>query len=759
MTLALGLQAAVAAEPVRPTVLMAAEPFPLTQVRLLEGPFKRAMELDHRYLLSLDADRLLHNFRVNAGLPTSAKPLGGWEAPDCELRGHFVGHYLSACAMMYASTGDARLKERAGYILAELAKCQQSLGHGYLSAFPESFIDRVEARKPVWAPWYTLHKILAGLLDVYRYCHNAQALEVAQRMAEWTKQGTDRLSEDEMQAMLGTEHGGMNEALANLYALTGKKQYLALAERFNHHAVLDPLSQQEDRLTGLHANTQIPKVIGAAREYELTGDARMHTAAEFFWRVVTQERSYVIGGNSDGEHFSPKERLSQYLSPTTAECCNTYNMLKLTRHLFEWDPRAEYADYYERALYNHILASQHPETGMMCYYVPLRGGSRKRYSEPESSFWCCTGTGVENHSKYGDSIYFHADGRRLYVNLFIASELDWREKGVKVRQETAFPDSQSTRLAFTCSRPVALDLAIRHPGWAGDRFRILVNGQEQPVESRPLSYAVIHRTWKTGDVVEVALPMGLHTEAFRDNPHRLAFLDGPIVLCGTVKSPREVPIIVEPDDRALTGVMPEAGRPLTFDAPAGEFRTLGESEGQPVTLTPFYRMADATYAVYWDLLTPEQWQAKQEEYTAELARLRALEARRVDAVVPGDEASERDHKLAGETTYAGEFGDRSWRDARNGGWFSYELAVLPGVPQELNCVYWGGDAGRTFDILVDGRKIATQRLSGEHPNGFMDVSYPLPPDLLEGKSRITVRFQAPARGMAGGIFGLQTLKH
>src|SRR5579884_3127076 len=432
-------------ETIQPMNPIEAQAFDLRDVRLLDGPFLHAQELDRRYLRSLDPDRLLHNFYVNAGLPSSVAPLGGWEAPDCELRGHFVGHYLSACAKMAASTGDETLRRNADRVVDGLARCQQALGSGYLSAFPETFLDRVEARQRVWAPWYTLHKILAGLLDMYLYGDNKQALEVAQKMAAWAKRRTDRLSDEQMQSMLDTEHGGMNEVLANLYAVTGNKDDLALSLRFNHRAVLDPLMQGEDHLTGLHANTQIPKVIGAARQYELTGDERLRTLAAFFWNVVTQERSYVIGGHSDDESFSPKERLSHYLSVHTTETCNTYNMLKLTRHLFLWDPKAEYADYYERALYNHILASQNPKDGMMCYYVPLRSGSHKVFSTPDDSFWCCTGTGVENHAQYGDSLYFH-DDTSLYVNLFIASELTWKEKGVLLRQETRFPEEETTRL-------------------------------------------------------------------------------------------------------------------------------------------------------------------------------------------------------------------------------------------------------------------------------------------------------------------------
>lgn len=732
--------------------------FDLRDVKLLDGPFKHAMELDHQYLLSLDADRLLHNFRLTAGLPSTAKPLGGWEAPTGELRGHFVGHYLSGCALMYRSTGDEKLRQKADYIVAELAKCQAALGSGYLSAFPETFIDRVETGRPVWAPWYTLHKIFAGLIDVYTLCDNDQALQVAAKMGDWVKSRCDKLSDAQMQKMLDNEHGGMNEALANLYALTGKADYLALSERFDHKAVLDPLSRRVDPLTGLHANTQIPKIIGCARQYEVTGDAKAHTIATYFWDVVTKERSYVIGGNSDGEHFSPKEHLSEHIGPSTTETCNTYNMLKLTRHLFEWDPKAEYADYYERALYNHILASQNPDTGMMCYYVPLRSGSRKTYNTPEDSFWCCTGTGVENHGQYGDSIYFSDGGSGLYVNLFIASELNWQVKGVTVRQETRFPEQPNTRLTLTCARPTELTLRIRHPFWAGAGFRILVNGKDAKAASTPGSYATVTHKWKTGDTVEVALPMALRTEGFRDNPHKVAFLDGPIVLSAPLSQGESVPAIVAGDSQVLAAVAPAGPQPLTFTAAATLFRTAGNADEHPITLAPFYKTYQTRYNVYWDVLSAEQWQAKEQAHQAELARQKELDAKRVDGIVIGDATSEREHKLASERSGSGDFNERRYRDS-GGGWFAYELKVLPDTAQDLVCSYWGSDVGRAFDVSVDGTKLVTETLNNNRPNQFYDAVYALPADLIKGKDKITVRFQAHPGSMAGGIFGLSVVKH
>lgn len=609
---------------VPPVVAPQARPFPLTDVRLLDGPFRDAMLRDQEYLLSLDPDRLLHNFRVNVHLPSEAKPLGGWEDPNCELRGHTVGHYLSALSLMYASTGDERFKQRADYIVAQLAECQSNspaagFHEGYLSAFPESFIDRVEQAKPVWAPWYTLHKILAGLLDANRLCDNQQALAVAEKMASWVKFRVGRISHDQMQKSLDTEHGGMNEALANLYAVTGNTNYLELSAAFNHARVLDPLARGEDRLNGLHANTQIPKIIGVTREYEYTGDPKYLAMADAFWNSVALRRSYVIGGDSDHEHFFSTNDFGRHLSPETCETCNSYNMLKLTRELFALDPDAEKMDFYERALYNHILASQDPQTGMFVYLMSLKPGHFKTYSTPENSFWCCVGTGMENHSKYADTIYFHADeAPALYVNLFIASELAWPEKNLVVRQETQFPESDTSVLKIKAAQPVSLELKIRHPAWATDGLKISVNGKKQKIKSIPGSYVALQREWHDGDMVQIQLPMKLHTEFLPNTTNEIALLYGPIVLAGEmgtngmpnpyarnqtdyshVPDP-SVPVFVTTTSQLLKHVKPVSGQPLTF-------RTDGIGRPQDVTLIPFYEMHHQRYSVYWQLVSEAAW--------------------------------------------------------------------------------------------------------------------------------------------------------
>ena len=749
-------------------------PFALQDVRLLAGPLREAMERDQKYLLALDPDRLLHTFRLNAGLPSAAKPLGGWEAPDIELRGHSLGHFLSACALMYASTGDNRFKAKADAMVTELAKIQAAqasrFNAGYLSAFPEEFFDRVDARKKVWAPYYTLHKIMAGLLDMYQLCGNRQALEVVEKMAGWVKFRVDRLTDEQQQKALDTEHGGMNEVLANLYAATGNAEYLRVARKFDHRAVFDPLARGEDPLNGLHANTQIPKAIGAAREYELTGDARDYRIASFFWERVAHHRSFVIGGNSDDEHFFPVEQTSKHIGRESTETCNTYNMLKLTRHLFAWSPSTETMDFYERGLFNHILASQDPETGMICYYVPLKQGTFKTYSAPEDSFWCCVGTGMENHAKYGDTIYYH-DEQSLLVNLFIASELNWKEKGLVVRQETRFPDDDGTWLTMKCAKPTRLTLKIRYPSWARAGMKLTINGNEQTVNDKPGSYVSIAREWKDGDTVQVRLPMQLHVEAMPDDPKMIAILYGPIVLAGdlgdtamaglkrygayaasgSVKTP-EVPAFVCDLKAVLPAIKPVAGEPMAF-------RIQGVTRPGEVRLVPFYKVAAHRYSVYWNVYSVAEWEKRKADIAAAADYRKEVERRTIDVVGIGDKQSESDHHFQGERSSAGHFEGRAWRAADEGGWFAYELKTPPGQPATLLLTYWGSDfGGRVFDVLVEGEMLGTQKLDNNKPGEFFDVEYRLPERLTQGKAHVTVKFQAHPKAAAGGVFDVRLVR-
>jgi len=603
---------------VKPTIHLQAYPFSLKQVRLLPGPFKEAMDRDLKYMLDLDSDRLLHNFRVNAGLPSSARPLGGWEKPDVELRGHTIGHFLSACAFMFASTGDPRIKAKAEAMVAELAKCQKALGtKGYLSAFPEEFFDRVESTRRVWAPYYTIHKIMAGLVDMYEYCGNGQALEIVQKMAGWVKIRTDRSDDIHMERVLNnTEQGGMNEVLSNLYSITGKPEYLKLARRFDEKHYTVPLSKYQDQLKGEHVNSLIPNIIGTAREYEMTGDPGLLNIATYFWNEVTGARTYVTGGTSNDEAWRTDPYvMATELGTDSHESCCTYNMLKLTRHLFNWEAKPAYADFYERALLNGILSTQNPADAMMMYYVPMMPGMYKTFMKPDDSFWCCTGTGMENHAKYGDSIYFHSsDG--IYVNLFIASELDWPEKGFRLRQETKFPEEPGTTLVITAARPEEMALHIRIPRWIAKGGYVKTNGRKLETFAGPSSFLTLRRIWKTGDKVELALPMNLRLERLPDDPKIAAVMYGPVVLAGELGAtglteekiygpygpsgePVAVPKLFVQNEDPNTWIKPVAGKQLTF-------QTAGIGKPNDVTLIPFYKLFGERYTIYWTILYPGQ---------------------------------------------------------------------------------------------------------------------------------------------------------
>ncbi|MHC4623236.1 MAG: glycoside hydrolase family 127 protein [Planctomycetota bacterium] len=585
--------------------------FDFKHVRLLDGPFKRAMELDRKYLYDLDSERLLHMFRITAGLPSSAKQLGGWEKR--ELRGHTMGHYLSACALMYASTGDEKLKTKADAIVAELAKCQKALGNGYLGAFPEEGIKKViYGTGNYWAPWYTYHKIVAGMLDMYNHCGNRQALEIAEGMAAWTKMHLDNLNEEQTQTMLRVEFGGMNEVLCNLYAVTKNPDHLALARRFDHHSVFEPLAHFQDELKGLHVNTQVPKIIGAAREFELTGETYYYNIATFFWDQVVNARSYCTGGTSNHEHWRTEPYvLAKELSPATQETCCTYNMLKLTRHLFCWNPDARYADYYERALFNSILSTQDPKTGMMMYFVPLASGYWKIFNMPNDSFWCCTGTGLENHAKYGDSIYFH-DKNGVYVNLFIASELDWSEKGVRIRQQTNFPQEEGTTLIVKAGKKAKFAINIRIPYWATKPVTVTINATRPKLSIEPGTYLTLDREWNDGDRVKISMPMSLHLDRMPDDAGLAAIMYGPLVLAGELGTEGLNPeTVYSASQGVLRNIQVDpgpsfAGEPENLDSwikvVPGEpltFRTVDAGRPKDVTLVPFHRLFGQRYGIYW----------------------------------------------------------------------------------------------------------------------------------------------------------------
>jgi len=594
--------------------------FPLSRVRLGAGPFLDAQRLDEAYLLKLEPDRMLHNFRVNAGLAPRAPVYGGWESvePWIEIRchGHTLGHYLTAVSCMYESTGDMRFAERVDYIVAELAECQAKTG-GWLTAFPDGVVPLTDslAGKPFpGVPWYTTHKVLAGLRDAYKHRGSKPALDALVRFTQWIHDACRNVSDETMQAMLDREHGGMNEVLADASVLTRNEELMRLAERFSHRALLDPLSGRVDTLDGLHANTQIPKVVGFARIAEYTASPRYSIASDYFWQTVTATRSYVTGGHGDGEHFFPRNEFKKRLeSGKTMETCCTHNMLRLTRVLHARNSFSKYIDYFERALFNGILASQDPATGMMTYFQSTRPGYVRLYHTPFDSFWCCTGSGLENHARYGEAIYArNEDENELVVNLFIASTLDWRERGITVKQETRFPDADSTRLTFTLQRPQSFVLSIRDPDWCKG-LRLWVNGRE--VRSKQsLGYRQISRRFKSGDVVDIRMPMTLRTEPLPNAPEQVALVYGPIVLAGRfgtdgltpgsqlIVNERESGNMLQADVKVprWTKPLPElVANTARTSAERLEFRITGFEGITAIDLLPWFRLTHERYNLYW----------------------------------------------------------------------------------------------------------------------------------------------------------------
>lgn len=760
--------------------------FDLGDVRILKSPFKNAMELDAEYLLSLEPDRFLSRYREFAGLKPKAEAYGGWETAT--ISGHSLGHYLTAISKLYASTGDECLLDKVNYIVNELAECQERWGNGFVGGFPRSqeVFDEVKAGNirtagfdlnGLWVPWYNLHKLYLGLVDACLYCDNSNTKDILVKSADWAWDVVGKLNDEQFEKMLHCEHGGINEAFAEIYALTGHKKALMLAERFYHHRVLDPLSRRQDNLVGLHSNTQIPKLIGLARLYRLTGKEHYKTASSFLWDTVVQKYTYINGGNTDGEYFFPSTEFDRHLSVHTTETCNTYNMLKLTRQLFATNPQIKYADYYEQALYNHILASQDPNKGMMIYFCPLKSGHFKTYNTPYDSFWCCTGTGMENHVKYGDSIYFY-DESTLYINLFIPSVLDYRDKGLTIIQQTDYPLDGKVHLQIIADKPVKSTVKIRWPSWADDEVKLTVNGKSYPVNYQPGQYINIERIWKKSAEITMVLPMKLRIVSLPGKSNKAAFLYGPILLAGAlgtegiedidfhagrrnkydhVPSP-PIPLILAAGKNIDEYVRPGSS-PGTFTIDGSFLRTPDNNTLDDMTLLPFYRMHYQRYIVYWDLFTDEQWQKTKEQFEKEQKEIRAREARTIDYFIPGQMQPEREHNFKGEKTYKGVFRSRHWRDAREGGWFSFDMKITPDVPVELLCMYWGSDGpGRDFNILVDDKVIATEHLNQNQPGRFFNVIYDIPTELTKGKDRISVKFKAHSWRTAGGLFECRTMK-
>jgi DUF1680 family protein len=752
---------------VKPWVQLQAYAFNLKDVRLIDkGPFKHAMEIDGGYLLSLSADRLLNRFYKNAGLPPKDSAYGGWESEG--LSGHTLGHYLSACSMMFASTGDDRFKSRVSYLVDELEKCQVARRTGYVGAIPneDSIFYQVQ-RGAIksggfdlnggWSPWYTVHKVMAGLVDAYLYCDNIKALDIVKKMADWTATIVDPLTDEQRQKMLKCEYGGMNDVLANIYAITGNKKYLDLSYKFYDDFVMQPLAEgKPDPLAGKHSNTNIPKVIGSARQYELTANKSDAIIATRAWDLLALHHAYVTGGNGNYEYLGQPDELNNTLSDNNTESCCAYNMLKLTGQLFTWQPSAKLGDYYERTLYNDILASQNPDDAMMLYYEPLRMGGKKQFSDSFNTFTCCVGSGMENHSKYTEDIYFEGADGSLYVNLFIPSQLHWKTKEVTISQHTNYPESGTTTIIISTKNTAAFPVKIRQPWWAKNTGAIKINGKIFNAEKDKNGFLVINKTWKDGDTIEASFDMSLYAESMPDNKNRVALLYGPLVLAGnlgdTISDPMYGTPVLLTDNRNINDwIVKDANRPLTFET---------KNTGKPfdVTLTPFYQNIHNHYSVYWDYFTNADWAARQAEYEAERKHQQEVEAQSIDNFRIGEMQPERDHHLeASEQSYVDEAYGRSGREARNG-FFSFDMKVEPNQPTALLFTYIGDDKNRSFDIIVDDVKIATVNLTGKETGKFFDEAYTIPTELIKDKSVIKVKVQSVNGRTAGRVFGVRTIR-
>jgi DUF1680 family protein len=774
---------------------------PLSGVRLTGGPLRHAQQLDLDYLVQLEPDRMLAHYRERAGLKPKAEGYGGWDGAGRNLTGHVAGHYLSAVSLMWLATGDERMKQRADYIVGELKEVQDANGDGYLSALEggrEAFraLSGGEIRSGgfdlngLWSPWYTLHKTFAGLRDAYRHTGNPTALEVETGFAGWAEGVLAPLSEEQIQRMLNTEFGGMNEVLADLYADTGDARWLKLSYAFEHRALTEPMQRHQDVLGGKHANTQVPKFIGSASRFGYTGELGDALAAGYFFDQVVQHHSFATGGHGSDEYFAAPDVLGAIVDGRTDESCNVYNMLKLGRQLFEFRPDAYYADFQERALFNHVLGSIAPDNGDTCYMVPVGRGVQREYQQMFRSFTCCVGTGMENHALHGDGLYYQA-ADRLWVNVYAPSTAEWEEGGVGLAMETDFPEGDSATLTLRMKQPRAFTLSLRRPYWTGEGFRVTVNGApvelpaparadrrggpaDPPVLPGSSDYVDVQRTWQDGDAVAIALPRSLRLEPLPDDPRRVAVLWGPLVLAGDLgpERPRGRDDERPMEETVPTPVFVAAERPVEewvvrVPGEPARFRTAGvgrdpdaRAAAHDVDLVPFYRLHRRMYAAYWDTFTPAEWEEKKAEYAAEEARRRKLEAATVAFVQPGEMQPERDyHFQGGEDAQVRRVVGRAARSGRS--WFSFDLPVEPAHPMTLVVTYYSDDrrsSPASFQILVDGQRLAAQQVEREIPGRFYDVEYEIPAGMVHGKNTVTVRFQADERSQIAAVFGVRMIR-
>lgn len=762
--------------------------FPLSDVVLLDGPFKQARDLNIKTLLQYKVDRLLAPYRKEAGLTPKDSSYPNWAGLD----GHIGGHYLTAMAIN-AATGSAACRERLNYMIAELKLCQEAntkqhpdWGVGYVGGVPDSRAvwlsvkhGDFKAFHAAWVPWYNVHKMYAGLRDAWVYAGNEEAKDIFLAFCDWAVNITAGLTEDQMQAMLDTEQGGMNEVLADAYQLSGDKRYLDAAKRFSHKMLLDPMSRGIDNLDNKHANTQVPKAVGFARIGELSGDPVYQDAARFFWQTVTTNRTLAFGGNSRREFFPSAAACMDFINDVEGpESCNSNNMLKLTEDLFRVRPEASYADYYERTMLNHILSTQNPQTGGYVYFTPVRPRSYRVYSAPNEAMWCCVGTGMENHGKYNEFIYTHSHDS-LYVNLFVASALSWKEKGLQLRQETSFPYEERTRLRVTAGA-ATFQLMIRYPWWvAAGALKIMVNGQPVHFDAQPSSYVAINRRWKKGDVVEVVLPMHNTIEHLPNVPAYIAIMHGPVLLgaitgtedlkgliaddsrWGHIPSGKKLPldkapILIENDSAAITdGLVPVSGAPLHFT-----MRGIKMINAANLQLQPFYQIHDARYMIYWMALSEKQYQVYLDSLAAAEKERLALDNRTVSFVAPGEQQPEADHAMQSDKSRKGTAQGQFYREATDEGYFSYSLATNGETNLSLRVRYWGAEWGnRNFEIYIDDQKLATENNTGRwNQSRFFDIEYRIPAGMLKGKDHIRVKFKALKGAATSAVYYIRLVR-
>jgi uncharacterized protein len=763
--------------------------FPLGDVVIKDQRFAHARDLNIQTLLQYDVDRLLAGYRKEAGLPAKAVIYPNWDGLD----GHVAGHYLSALAMNYAATGNTACRDRMLYMLTELKACQDAhnihhtdWGKGYVGAVPESqkiwsalLKADLSALRNAWVPWYNVHKMYAGLRDAWLYAGNETAKTLFLNFCAWGINVISTLNEEQMQSMLDIEHGGMNEIFADAYQMTGDEKYLQAAKRFSHRMLLDAMAQRKDNLDNKHANTQVPKAIGFQRIAELTHDKTYITAGQFFWETVTQNRTLAFGGNSRREFFPSITSSTDFITEVEGpESCNSYNMLRLSADLFRVSTDARYMDYYERTIYNHILSTQHPEHGGYVYFTPVRPRHYRVYSAPNKGMWCCVGSGMENHGRYNELIYTHQQDS-LYVNLFMASVLQWKAKGLVVEQQTRFPEEEKTRLLIKEGNS-RFTMMIRYPSWvAKAALKIKVNGQPVAYQTNPSSYIAVQRIWKKGDLIEIQLPMQNHIEQMPNVANYVAVLHGPVVLAaragteemkgliaddsrwGHIASGKRLPVneapvlIADNPSAILKSLQPLKGKPLHFT-----FSNLKMGNTAPVELEPFYQLHDARYMLYWMTLTEAAYQSYVDSLAKmETARL-ALQKRTVDVVIVGEQQPEADHLIQQKNTATGNRSDEFWREVRNGGTLSYTLTTNQALSLSLRIRYWGAERGnRKFDIYIDDQLLLTENLTDKwNEQNFKEIEYVIPDSMLKDKKQINISCKPQPGNTAGAFYQIRLVK-